>query len=111
MDTATFALALAAAAQTGGCPVHDWCVTDHDETRFGAPVGFHYSEPTGGPVTLSLDIDTHGAATVELLTGHADGARLGLDETDALLAALSAHRERMAALHAQMTASATKAGA
>lgn len=108
--TDTLAPALTA-ADAAACPVYDWCVTDHDETAFGAPVDFHYGEPTDGPVTLRLDIDTSGAATIELLTEHTDGARLDLDETDALLAALAAHRERLADLRAEMTAAITKAGA
>lgn len=75
------------------CPA--WCTVDH--TLSYEDDDYHYSDliPVG-PISLRLDTDSTGTA-LELVTEHADGDRLTLDDLNALQARLSDLRHALLA--------------
>lgn len=82
--------------QSTACPTHPWCSVDHSLSY--EDDDYHYSDliPVG-PVNLRLDQGTVGGTAVEIVTEHADGDRLTLDDLDALMARLADLRPALVA--------------
>lgn len=80
--------------QATTCP--PWCKVNHTDPH--EDNDYHYSDLIdAGPVALRLDTDTSGRTTLEIVTTHADGDGLTLDDLDALQARLSDLRPALAA--------------
>lgn len=78
------------------CPTYPWCKVDHNDPH--EDCDYHYSDPVdAGPVALRIDQDTHGTTTLEIVTSHADGDGLTLDDLDVLQARLADLRPILAA--------------
>jgi hypothetical protein len=102
------ALALAAAATTA-CQVLPGCIVDHTDPEIGD--SYHYTLNTWtGPIATSVEITTAGEAVLAIGNG-SDPERLDAGETGALIAALTAHHERMTELTAQLAATIANRGA
>lgn len=88
--------ATVATATDTQCPAYPWCTVDH--TLSHEDNDYHYSNAIdAGPVALRIDQDTHGRTTLEIVTSHADGDGLTLDDLDVLQARLADLRPILAA--------------
>lgn len=77
-------------------PCPPWCKVNHTDPHEDG--NYHYSDLIdAGPVALRLDTDTSGRTTLEIVTSHADGDGLTLDDLDALQARLADLRPALAA--------------